>query len=88
MCFSSFKNEEVLKNHQITIHLLEQQLRCELCGKIFGQFDTLSLHQEFVHSEEYYECLKCGKVFKYYKRMQTHFEKEHNGFKFVELDLD
>ena len=75
------ENEELkakLILDNIKIH--NENLHCNMCGKIFGMQKTLTEHIKFIHEgKNNHTCKLCGKTFRRPSRLKFHINSVHEG---------
>ncbi|EFB21752.1 hypothetical protein PANDA_020226 [Ailuropoda melanoleuca] len=77
------KNSVQIKPRKV--HSGKKSLKCNDCGKTFGQSLSLKLHQKSHTGEKPYECSNCRKAFRQISSLILH-QKIHNGRKSFECD--
>ena len=77
-CSKMFSTKSSLNRHIKTVHLQQQQFKCNYCDKSFGQNSSLQTHIKMVHLKlREFNCSYCEKSFGENGQLQRHIRTVH-----------
>ena len=76
-CYSKFSTVLKYEQHLQTKHAVAIKHECEVCGKVFGCSEYLTIHRKR-HNERYYQCDLCPKNYISNTELRVHKQRNHS----------